>query len=318
MSTTLLTPLTARLRLQCTSRLNHPRIPSLLRPQFTSQFHTSPTLQVIRKHGKAKKFTAPAAPTTTTTTSTTSPILHSVKSAPKTTPKATATSQPLLINHTAHRLASLPTETLVYANLDRRLLWGCALISSLSLGWVIHMIRQNILFPPTDGLPKWALGMTYVGGVAMSFVAGLALWYPGRIVRSIKAVPRSLQTAAMRSKAGEGGLNGGLVLRVERLMFPLPFKRTYDLLPEELVLSRPIGNGVEVVQREYRTGLVGAVMDGPKKAFHLLRDLMDTNQIVPMVAKGRKQPFIMTQSGWQWEERGVDRLVKSVNKIRYA
>lgn len=148
----------------------------------------------------------------------------------------------------------------------------------------------------------------------MTGVAGLALWYPGRLVRTITAIPRSLQTKPTRNAS----VDSGLVLRVERSLFPLPVSRTYDFTIDELILQRPMGYGVEKEVRHYRPGFVGAVVDGPKKFIHMLRDLMDTENIIPMVAKGRKQPFLLTKAGYQWEERGVDRLVKAVRRHRYA
>lgn len=87
---------------------------------------------------------------------------------------------------------------------------------------------------------------------------------------------------------------------------------------DEICLGRKLTPSMQPVQEELPERALArfahALSTGPSRIFYSLKSTLTKEKIVPVSVKSSYLRFKLRDDGWQWERRGLDRLIGTDNK----
>ncbi|KAI5816514.1 hypothetical protein BZA77DRAFT_61112 [Pyronema omphalodes] len=190
------------------------------------------------------------------------------------------------------KLALVGKPQLLFAGHPKRFIWAVYGVAGCFAAFGANFYRENILNAPKD-LPDWVKKMVYVGCAFVAIVAGVAAWFPTRIVEKIYYIPAK---------------SGFDVLLYRRPALPmLPWKKI-QVPAKSVTLETEFHPVVEVIKAEPHLSLM-------EKALKYFQEGVATSNFKSIYVNGKK--LHLHKQGWVWERRGLDILFKKHGNLKY-
>ncbi|KAF8433420.1 hypothetical protein BGX38DRAFT_1333766 [Terfezia claveryi] len=205
------------------------------------------------------------------------------------------------------QLGSKAGPTVLYRKSHWKLVLGCYAMTATGIWAGLDYYYVNIMAPV--GVPNWVTWTHYVGVFFISIGVVITFMYPARMIRSIHAIPYRPTPESLPSIK--------LQIQSNNILSFLPAIKTEAPL-NEICLGRKLSLSRQPVQEEIPEGafakFVHALSTGPSRIFYSLKSTLTKERIVPVTVKSSFLRFKLRDDGWQWERRGLDRLIGTDKK----